>query len=714
MPETTTTETLLAEFPKATPADWKQLVEAELKGAPFDRKMLHTTVEGIPLKPLYGPADSAVGLKTGWPGFPPYIRGTRAGGYQEHPWEVSQEIQEGSPTAFNDAARAGLHRGLVAVNMVLDRATRNGADPDWARPEDVGAGGLSLATLSDLGRALDGVDLAQVPLFIRSGASGMPVGALLVALARRRGLDPAQLRGCIEIDPLGVLAHEGQLPQSLSAAYREMGALTAWAVDRAPGLQTICVHSRPWHEAGAHAVQELAYTLATAMEYFRALHGQGMEAGVVAPRIRLALTVGSQFFVEVAKLRAMRGLWSRLVDVLGGDALAQRSTIHVRTNRFNKTVYDPYVNLLRTSVEAFAGVLGGGDSMQVGAFDEWVRPPSEFAQRLARNQQLVLRDECHLTQVVDPAGGSWLVEHLTAELASRAWTLFQEIEKQGGMAAAMRSGGPQREVAQVATGRVQRVNQRRESVIGVNQYVQVQEKPLEVPVTDPEAFHRRRVQQVTAARTASDDAAHRKVLERLTSVVGQTGPGCFEACVAAVQAGATLGEITRAVRIQDQPDAPLTPVCITRAAWPLEALRARVDAHARRTGGRPSVFLAGMGPLKQHKARADFAQGFLAIAGIAAELKGGWASPEEAAAAALAAGATAICICSTDDTYPALVGPLVAAWRAGCPQGLVLLAGYPPDQVDAHRQAGVDAFVHLRADALEVLTMVVGKMGVTA
>ncbi|HVV73891.1 MAG TPA: acyl-CoA mutase large subunit family protein, partial [Verrucomicrobiae bacterium] len=378
----------LAEFPTPSYDDWRKLVETELKGASFDKKMLTQTYEGITLKALYRPEDArTLPHVNTFPGFAPFVRGATASGYLHEPWDVSQEIISSSPSEFNHAARNSVARGSNGLNMVLDKATRDGHDPDWARPEEVGHGGLSIATLSDLDRALEGIDLDHVRLFVRTGASGLPFAALLAALATKRKKALSSLHGCIEMDPLGVLSHQGRVPQSMPGAYREMAALTRWAAQRAPQLQTICVHSRSWHEAGGHAIQELAFTLATAIEYLRRLGQAGLEVDVVAPRIRFAVTVGANFFMEIAKLRALRMLWSRAVSALGGNESSQRLSLHVRTSQWNKSVCDPYNNLLRATVEAFAGVLGGCDSMQVGAFDDIARLPDDFSQRIARNTQ---------------------------------------------------------------------------------------------------------------------------------------------------------------------------------------------------------------------------------------------------------------------------------------------------------------------------------------
>jgi len=704
---------LLAEFPPATYDDWRKLVEAELKGAPFDKKMFTPTYEGVTLKPIYRREDTAaLPHVNSFPGFAPFVRGAKASGYVSVPWDVSQEIAYSSPTEFNQAARNYVTRGLTALNMVLDTATRQGQDPDWAKPEEVGSGGLSISTLSDLDRALDGIDLDKTTLLVRSGGAALPFAALLAALARKRKKTTANLRGCIEMDPLGVLSHEGVLPQSLDSAYREMAAFTLWAAKEAPKLQTVCIHSRAWNEAGSNAVQELAFSLATAVEYLRQMAKRGIEVNVMAPRTRFAVTVGVKFFTEISKLRALRMLWARAVAAAGGNDEAQKLSLHVRTSRWNKTVYDPYNNMLRTTVEAFAGVLGGCDSMQVGAFDEVLRQPDDFSQRIARNTQLILQKECNLTPVIDPAGGSYYVEVLTAELANRAWALFQEIEKQGGMEAAMRAGFPQKLVADMAAQKIKAVRGRRDSVVGVNQYANITEKPLEVPGLDTIAFHKRRVQQITSHRTSLEDDENEAVLSTLAKIVILKDVELFEACVDAVSKGATIGEVTRAIRINDSPCAPVTPVKIARASEPVEALRRAMDNYIAKGNERPSAFLCNMGSLKEFKARADFSRGFISVGGYKIVNPNGFKTPADAAAAFAKSGAKIAVICSLDDIYPTLVPALVPALRAVNPNAIIVLAGYPTDHIEAFKKAGVDAFIHVRADVCDTLNQFHAKLGI--
>ena len=596
--------------------------------------------------------------------------------------------------------------------MVLDQATRRGQDPDWAQPDEVGSGGLSVSTLADLDRALDGIDLDKITLLVRSGGAAMPFAALLVALARKRKKTAEGLCGCIEMDPLGVLSHEGKLPQSLDSAYREMAAFTRWAAERAPKLQTVCIHSRAWNEAGSNAVQELAFALATAVEYLRQMSKRGLPVNVTAPRTRFAVTVGVKFFTEISKLRALRMLWSRAVAAAGGDASAQKLSLHVRTSRWNKTVYDPYNNMLRTTIEAFAGVLGGCDSMQVSAFDEILRQPDDFSQRIARNTQLILQKECNLEHVIDPAGGSWYVEVLTAELANRAWALFQEIEKLGGMEAALRAGFPQKLVSEKAVEKLKAVTGRRDAIVGVNQYANVKEKPLEIPPVDTVAFHKHRVQTIASHRTSLEDDENEAVLASLAKIVVFKDVELFEACVTAVTAGATIGEVTRAIRINDSPSAPITPVCITRMAAPIEQMRAAMDRYVAKGNERPSAFFCNMGSLKEHKARADFSRGFLAVGGYEAISPDGFKTTDDAIAAFSRSKCKIAVICSIDDNYPALVPALSAGIRASCPDAIIVLAGYPQDQIEAHKKSGVDLFIHVRADVCDTLNKFNAKLGI--
>lgn len=701
------------DFPAVNYDQWRKLVEAELKGAPFEKKMFTDSHEGIKLHPLYTRQDGAkIPHVNSWPGVAPYVRGSDASGYLLKPWIISQEIACASPSDFNHLARNYSSRGLNGLNMVLDSATRKGYDPDWAQPEEVGFGGLSISTVEDLKRALEGIELDKTSLFVRSGASAMPFAALLVSLVRQSKKSSEILNGCIEMDPLGVLSHEGELPQSLVGAYGEMAALTRWASINAKRLQTICVHSRAWHEAGGNAVEELAFTLATAVDYLREMHRRGLEVDTTAPKLRFAVTVGTNLFMEIAKLRALRMLWSKAVSVMGGSEEAQRPSIHVRTSQWNKSVLDPYNNMLRTTVEAFAGVIGGCDSMQVGAFDAVAREPDDFSQRIARNTQLILQKECNLEGVIDPAGGSWYVESLAAELSESAWNLFQEMEGLGGMGAALRAGIPQKIVGETAAKKLKAFAQRKDVLVGVNQYTSLAEKPLEPSADHYKNFLKIRRQQVGAYRMSLEDQESRMVLEKLCKIVDFRGSDMFEACVDAVTTGATLGEMTRALRINDSSSASLKPVRLTRLAEAFEQLRAEADAYTKRHHKPPTAFLCNMGSLRDYKARADFSRGFFSAGGYEVVSPSGFKTPDDAAKAFKESKALLAVICGQDEQYPQIVPAIIKAIRDAKPETLIVLAGYPQDQVEAHKQSGVDEFIHIRADAAALLEKIQKKTGV--
>ncbi len=711
MSSPTNTALNFSEFTAPTYDEWRKEAEITLKGAPFEKKLISKTYEGIDLQPIYLRADGEkIEHAKSLPGFAPFVRGGNVLGQHLDGWEISQEFAFSTPKEFNSAVRTDLERGLTAVNIVLDKATRNGDDPDSAKVGEVGKGGLSIATLKDLQRALEGIDLARVPLFIRTGASAMPFAALLFALAKQGKKSLSELRGCIEMDPVGVISHEGSLPQSYEEAYREMAILTAWAAKNAPKLQTICVHARAWHEGGGNAVQELAFAIATGAEYLREMTKAGLDVNVVAPRIRFAITVGSQFFTEIAKLRAARILWADVVKAFGGNEESQKLTLHVRTSHRNKTIYDPYVNMLRTTVEAFAAVLGGSDSIAVAPFDEVIRTPDDFSRRIARNTQIILQKESHLDHVIDPAGGSWYIETYTDQLAQAAWKLFQEVEAKGGIRAALETGFPQQAVAAVAKERVKAAQTRKDTILGTNMYPNAKEKPLEVRKPDLAAIHKKRSAELAEFRTSSEQSDLTSVLDKLSQLLDSAPERVLDAAIAAIISGATLGEITRTIRSRDVSRPKITPVCIFRTAESYEQLRASVEAQAA-AGTRPKIFLAVMGPLKQFKARADFSAGFFQVGGFEVVYpKKGFATPEEAAKAAVESGAKVAVICSTDDTYPELVPAFVKALKAADAKQAAIVAGYPTEHIEAFKAAGVDEFIHIRANCYQILTDLLKKV----
>jgi methylmalonyl-CoA mutase len=404
--------------------------------------------------------------------------------------------------------------------------------------------------------------------------------------------------------------------------------------------------------------------------------------------------------MEIAKLRAARFLWARAIEAAGGGAAAQRLICHGRTTRWNKTVLDQHVNLLRATTEAFAGVVGGCTGLQVGAFDECHRTPDEFSQRLARNIQIILAEECQLGRVVDPAGGAWYVEALTRQLAEKAWALFQDIVRKGGMAAAIRDGYPQSLVEKTANDRIAAVESRRDGVIGTNLQPNLREKLAAIETV---------IVRSIAARP-QPGAGARIALARLTSCDAGTLPAEIQA--AFIQ-GASLGSVTAALASPGTAVPAAKKVTPRRRAEPFEALRRRSEACLARTGARPKAFLATMGPRKQHAARADFSAGFFGAGGFETIPNKGFDTPEAAAAAAIKSGAPVVVICSTDETYPVLVPLLTAALKAAAKPPVIVLAGLPatPELQQQFKAAGVDEFIHVRANCATLLASLLDKLG---
>jgi methylmalonyl-CoA mutase len=699
------------EFEKPAKERWKEEAIAALKGAPFDKVMYTRTYEGLTIEPIYTAEDIAglphLGSR---PGFMPFARGTRPNGFLGAPWKICQELTLPFPREFNEEARHDLSRGQTALNIVLDRPTRSGLDPADAPENEVGAGGVSLATVADASMLFRGIELARVAVQCFTGATALPLIAMLVVALQdnQRGLNYLYpMEGCIGADPLGALAADGRLGMSLKTAYDSLYQTTAWAVKKAPKLQTIFVQGHPYHDAGASSVEEVAFALATATEYLRELIGRGLTIDEAAPRIRFGFSLGSTFFMEIAKLRAARILWARIVEAFGGSHEACKMTIHGRTSAFNKTVFDPNVNMLRVTSEGFSGAVGGVDSLHVAPFDEPIRAPDRFSRRIARNVQIVLQEEARFVMPIDMGGGSYTIEKMTDEFGRAAWKLFQDIEKNGGMAAAVIAGAPQSMAAATAAKRAKAAETRADVILGTNMYANLTEKKLEAPDVDRAALKKARAAEVAACRHASQRYSlgfDLTTIERgFTVSEGRGGGDAVDLAVEAVAGGATLGQLFEVLASLDASWPEAAPLGIARRAESFERLRREVETKFVEKGRRVRVFLANMGPIPQHKPRADFSRGFFEVAGFEMIGNEGFENAEAAAEAAFAAAAPVVVICSTDATYPDYVPDLTRRIKAARPEVTVIVAGkQSPEATEAFDAAGVDDYIHVRANCLEI------------
>nr|WP_321467498.1 methylmalonyl-CoA mutase family protein [uncultured Desulfobulbus sp.] len=696
---------ILKDFPANTHAEWMEAVDKQLKGKPFEKTLVKKTYEGIDIQPMYFMQDlEGLPQVDSLPGEAPYMRGTTASGSKVNSWHIAQEITLADPQDFNQAAQYDLTRGQNSLNIVLDRATLSGQDPAQAPAEMVGKSGLSLSCLADAKTALNGIDLTAHPFRLTCGAFGLAPAALIIALVQEQGGATENLQGSLVVDPLGVLAVEGKLPASLATLYDRMAQLTRWAMDHAPKLRTIVIDTDGYRNSGGSAVQDIGYALATGVAYIRALLERGLGIDDIAPRMSFEFAIGNDFFMEIAKFRAARFAWTQIVQSFGGDSQSQKMHIHARTATWNKTEVDPWVNMLRVSTEAFSGIAGGVDSLHVSPFDEIFRTPNEFSRRIARNVHIVLKEEGHFDKVVDPAGGCWYVEKITAQLAEKAWPLFQEIEAGGGMAQALALGIPQDAVAVTAAQRAKNVATRTDRFVGTNMYPNLLEKRQLAEPFDHQGFKEKRIQAVKAHANTVDSGACAAALaaigERLSILDGEL----MTRAIGAVRKGASLGMLSAALQGEGQETPSAKPLNIHRGAEPFERIRRATEAFAAQKGATPKLFLANMGPIPQHKGRADFSTAFFNVGAFETIANNGFATADEAAKATLESGAKAVVICSTDATYPEIVPDLTRQIKTADPGIMVILAGYPKEHIDAFKEAGVDEFLHVRVNALDLLT----------
>ncbi len=700
-------ERLFPEFPPATYEEWHREAVASLKGAPFEKRLITKTYEEIDLQPMYWASDTeGIPHMSSLPGFSPFVRGSEPGGYVLKPWDICQEIACSTPEEFNEVARHELARGQNALKVVLDSPSRKGLDPDDEKATATGGNGLSLATVGDLNTALRGIDLRVVPLTIHAGAIALPLLLQVSIALEDQGMPPAELQGCIGADPLGELATEGSLSIRLETAYKSMACVARWAKEYFPRLQTILVHGCPYHDAGGSAVQELAYAMGTAVEYLRELSKRGLSIEEIVPQMRFVFSLGPNFFMEIAKLRAARLVWAQVVEAFGGSPENQKMMIHARTSARTKTACDPYVNMLRNTTEAFSGAMGGVDSMQVCPFDEPIRPADEFSRRVSRNLQIVLQKEAHIVQPIDAAGGSWYIEKLTDSMARKAWNVFREVEAQGGMVGALQKGIPQSAVSNTAAGRSKNVDTRRDVVVGVNMYPNLREIKLQKPSVDYEELGERRASQLQAHRLRSDLFRFYEQLGQLSIAFGEDASDIPAKGMEAVRSGATLGDLWAFLSVNGVPGPSIQPLHIHRTSERFESLRSNAEHILARKGARPKVFLANMGVPASFKARADFSTAFFEVGGFEVLGTTGFGNAEDAARAALASGAGIIAICSTDQAYPEVVPPLARIIKEERPDAAILLAGRPaPELEPVFREAGVDDFFFMGINCYELLSV---------
>jgi methylmalonyl-CoA mutase len=448
------------DFPPTSVEEWRRLVDKDLKGKPFTS--LQSALEGgLTLQPLYSREDAGSVAPPEPPGVAPFLRGTQPLGLTEGGWLVCQEYSEPDVAVAAEAIRVDLDRGVSGLWLCLGESQ-----------------GIRVRDASEMERLLAHVPLSKTPVHLESESNPLPAAALLLRAAERQGAPREALRGCLGVDPLGALARTGSVQSGLQGLLGEAAQLVTSTRKGSPGLRALLVSTRAYAQAGATSVHELAWAIATGVEYLRGLERVGVSPEDAARSLQFSFSVGSQFFPEIARLRAARLLWSKVVAASGGSPEAQAMVLHARTAAATKSRRDPWVNILRATSESFAAVIGGADSITTSPFDEAIGQPDESSRRIARNTQLILRDESSLNRVTDPAGGSYYIESLTRELARAAWTELRRIEALGGMASALEKGDIARVLAETGAARDKAIRTRRLPIVGVSEFPHLDEVPV--------------------------------------------------------------------------------------------------------------------------------------------------------------------------------------------------------------------------------------------
>nr|NUR36808.1 methylmalonyl-CoA mutase [Sphingomonas sp.] len=465
----------------ARKSDWQTLADKESRGKDLTRE----TVEGIRLDTVYGPEDVA-GIDSGYPGVAPFTRGPYATMYAGRPWTIRQYAGFSTAEESNAFYRRNLAAGQKGLSVAFDLATHRGYDSDNPRVAgDVGMAGVAIDTVEDMKLLFDGIPLDQMSVSMTMNGAVLPVMAFFIVAGEEQGVPHAKLTGTIQNDILKEFAVRNTYIYPPEPSMRIVSDVIAFCAREMPKFNSISISGYHMHEAGATAVQELAYTLADGMEYVRAAQRQGLQIDEFAGRLSFFWGIGMNLFMEVAKLRAGRTLWHRIMTDLGARKdESKRLRTHCQTSGVSLTEQDPYNNIIRTTIEALAAVLGGTQSLHTNSFDEAIALPTDFSARIARNTQLILAEESGVTAVADPLGGSYYVEALTRELEEKAWELIQEVEAHGGMTKAVAEGLPKHRIEEAAAARAAKVDTGETTIVGVNRYRLENEPEVEILEVD--------------------------------------------------------------------------------------------------------------------------------------------------------------------------------------------------------------------------------------
>jgi methylmalonyl-CoA mutase len=683
-----------------TPEDWQDLAKRELNGGdPAD--LVWQTPEGIAVKPLYTAADLE-GLETlgSLPGFPPYLRGPRATMYANRPWTLRQYAGFSTAEDSNAFYKQGLKSGQKGLSVAFDLATHRGYDSDHPRVVgDVGKAGVAIDSVEDMKILFDGIPLDEMSVSMTMNGAVLPVLASYIVAAEEQGVGQAKLSGTIQNDILKEFMVRNTYIYPPAPSMRIVADIIAHTADHMPRFNSISISGYHMQEAGATAVQELAFTLADGLEYVRAARSRGLDVDAFAPRLSFFFAIGMNFFMEVAKLRAARFLWARIMgrfEPKNPLSLALRT--HCQTSGVSLTEQDPINNVVRTAIEALAAVLGGTQSLHTNSYDEAIALPTPASARVARNTQLILQHEACVTQVVDPLAGSYFVESLTASLVAEAEMLIAEVEEMGGMTKAVEAGMPKLRIEEAAARRQARVDRGEDVIVGVNKY---QEETGEQPETlevDNTAVRKQQVARLEQIRETRDAAVCQGTLNALTEAATSGEGNLLALAIEAVRARATVGEVSDALeKVYTRHKPEIRSIAgVYGAAYhddpAFQRIQAAVEAFAAEEGRRPRMLVVKLGQDGHDRGAKIIASAFADI-GFDVDVGPLFQTPEEAARQAVENDVHLVGVSTQAAGHKTLVPELVTALRAGGAEDILVICGgvIPAKDHDFLKAAGVSA-----------------------
>jgi methylmalonyl-CoA mutase len=690
----------MSEFAKKSLADWEALASKDLKGG--DPKSLNwETPEGITVKPLYTAADLEGLEHLGTlPGFPPFVRGPRATMYSYRPWTIRQYAGFSTAEESNAFYRANLAAGQMGLSVAFDLATHRGYDSDHPRVVgDVGKAGVAIDSVEDMKVLFDGIPLDKMSVSMTMNGAVLPVLAGYIVAAEEQGVSQDKLSGTIQNDILKEFMVRNTYIYPPAPSMRIVADIIEYTSKNMPRFNSISISGYHMQEAGATAVQELAFTLADGLEYVRYALARGLKIDDFAGRLSFFWAIGMNFFMEVAKLRAARLLWARIIkqfDPQKPASMALRT--HCQTSGVSLTEKDAYNNVVRTTIEAMAAVLGGTQSLHTNALDEAIALPTPFSARIARNTQLIIAEETGIPHVVDPLAGSYYVEALTASLAEEAWKLIQEVEELGGMTKAVESGMPKMKIEEAAARRQARIDRGDEVVVGVNKYQPKDDTAIETLEVDNAKVREAQIARLNQIKTTRDQPRCDAALAALTTAA-ETGEGNLLAlAVEATRARATLGEISDAMeKAFTRHRATIRSISgvyggVYQGDESFAKLKADIDAFAKEEGRRPRMLVVKMGQDGHDRGAKVIATAFADI-GFDVDVGPLFQTPDEAARQAIENDVHIVAASSLAAGHKTLVPSLIGELKAqGAGDILVVTGGViPPQDYDFLYKAGVAA-----------------------